>query len=132
MKRYLTTLILWATLLLGELHTFWENSTKKENWILTRYVLMPIQWNVKLVTDEAVYIIIFAAMWFYRKNRVNDTTVLTFILFSIIDTGMYFYNYKTYGFGIVYVLFLVLWVVIYNTYGRRSNTKNGQGVITKT
>lgn len=118
--RYITSILLYASLLLGEVHTLFENaSTKPVNWILFREVPMSLQWNVKMVTDQLWFIFILVAMWFYRPNRINNTTVITFIGYAIIDFAMYFINYKTYEYGIVYTGLLIAWIIIYNlTYDR--------------
>ena len=73
MKRYATTLLLWASLLVGEVHTFWEDSTKSENWIIGEKVEMPIQWNLKYAGDEVIGILIALAIVFYNRNRINET-----------------------------------------------------------
>lgn len=133
MKRYLTSILLWFSLLLSELHTFWENASQKPvNWILKRSVPMSVQWNVKMLTDQIWYILIFVAMFYYKKNRINRTTVITFIFFSLFDTVMYVYNYKTYEYSIVYFLLLITWILIYVYHGKRSRTKERQGIIIET
>lgn len=116
MKKYATTYILTLSLLIGELHTYWEKGVQHvQNWIIARDVPMSIQWNVKLATDQLNYILYFIAAFYYGKtlNLVNKSTVLSFIALSVIDTCMYFYNYKTYGFGIVYILYVCLWIIIF-------------------
>jgi len=147
MKKYLTFILLSSSLLLAELHTFWERKTKienvngvqvqmvkygnewkpikQENWILKLYVPMPVQQNVKMTTDEAWYILIFGIMLVLLKrkdqdNRINRTTIKTFICFAIYDALFYFYNYKTKEYSMVYFLLLVTWIIIYIYDGRRN------------
>lgn len=126
-RTYATTLIIWASLLIGELHTFWENSTRRENWILTKSVVMPMQWNVKYATDQAWFILMAFAIYLYLPNRINRTTALAYALFCIADTFMYFYNYKQEGYGWVYTFLLITWIIIYNHGSRR--TTNRQGIV---
>ena len=126
MKRYLTSILLWFSLLLSELHTFWENASKeKYNWIIDKFRPMTLQWNIKMVTDQLWIILIFVAMLFYDKNRINRTTVLTFICFGIIDTAMYFINYKTYQYSIVYFILTILWVSFYAAQGKKKQVDSG-------
>lgn len=113
MKKYLTTILLAFTLPLGEIHTFWERNTTVQNWIIARNVPMLIHWNVKLFTDQLLFIIIFVAAYFYDRNRINKATIQTFICFSILDSILYFYNYKTYGYGYVYILLPFIWITFY-------------------
>jgi len=120
MRKYLTSILLWFSLLLSELHTFWENASKeKVNWIIGKFRPMTIQWNIKMVTDQLWYILIFVAMLYYERNRINKTTVLTFICFSVIDTAMYFINYKTYQYSIVYFILVILWILFYRAQGKK-------------
>lgn len=127
MGKYLTTVLLWASLIIGEAHTFFEkSSTKPVNWIWTNPRPMSLQWNVKFVSMEICFLLFALAIVVYKRNRINVTTALTMTIFCSIDIVMYFVNYKVYGFGTVYVLTLLIWIIIYNTYGRRFNTQNRQ------
>lgn len=109
-------------MLIGELHTFWENSTEKANWILTREVVMPIQWNVKYATDEVWFVLMAFALYLFRPNRINRTTALAYGVFCMADMFMYFYNYKQEGYGAVYTLLLITWIIIYNYDTRRGGS----------
>lgn len=114
--RYLTTWILFLTIVLGEVHTFWERQEPEvENWIIARYVPMIIQLNVKIAIDQVNFILYFIAAYFYGRypNRINTITIKTFIWFMVIDMGMHFYNYKTYNYGYVYFLLALIWLTLY-------------------
>jgi hypothetical protein len=132
--KYITTYLLAATLLIGELHTFWgkgvisveQNGKKvllrdglpvpKENWILFRSVPMTMQKNVKEAGSELIFILYFIAAWFFAKypNRVNKTTVLTFICFMVMDAAMYFVNFKTWHYGYIYFVIALIWLYLYH------------------
>jgi len=131
MKRYATTLIIWGSLLLSELHTLWEESTASANWILTKNIVMPLQWNVKYVTDEVWFVLIGLSIYYYQPNRINTTTVKAYVGFCIFDLLMYFYNYKQEGYGWGYTLLLISWIIIYNRYGRNTTSKR-QGITFET
>lgn len=116
MRRYATTLIMGLSLLLGELHVFWENgSTETVNWIWADNVPMTVQWNIKYLVAQVNVTLYFLAMYFYcgYDNKVNFATVAAFILFSLVDTLMYLYNFKRYGYGISYLILCVLWILAY-------------------
>lgn len=113
MRKYATSMILAATLPLGELHTFWERDTRVQNWILDRTVPMTIQWNVKYLTDQVWWILVFIAMLLYVENRINKATALSFLVFSVLDLFMYIYNFKTYDYGYVYFIIAIIWIIFY-------------------
>lgn len=114
MKRYLTTLIIGATIIIGEVHTFWEHSSVKPvNWIIARSVPMTLQQNIHIALSELNFILYGFAMLFYVPNRVNKSTAITFISFCILDTLAHFYNYKTYDYWIVYLLLIIVWPLAY-------------------
>lgn len=104
MKQYLTTILLTASVLIGEVHTFWEKlPVKQQNWILTIDRTMAVQWNVKFVSLQVNYILIAVALMYYHKNRLNVTAAAVFVLFQVADFLLYFYNYKTAGYGFIYI-----------------------------
>ncbi len=116
MKPYLTTLILAATLLIGEIHTFWERGIQvKQNWIITRYEPMTIQWNVKFVGEELNWLLFTIAMLFYGRypNRVNRITVGIFIATATLDIVLYFWNFKTVNYHYVYFGMAAAWAILY-------------------
>lgn len=125
MKRYATTWILVISIAIAESHSYVPQryATKKQNWIYSIDRSMEIQWNVKFLSDQINAILFFLAMFFYNRNRVNRTTVVTFIILSIIELGMYFHNYKTLHYGSVYVWTLGIWFALYNQYFIRKSVK---------
>lgn len=130
LKPYKTTLFIWFSLIVGEAHTFFENSKASANWIFNNYVYIPIQWNVKYAGNEIQNVLIALAFLFYRDNKVNKATIKTFLFYYILDLLFYFYNYKRDGYGVVYTLLLIFWIYTYR-YGRINST-NRQGVAIKT
>lgn len=116
MRKYAVTWILFISLLIGEVHTFWEHSKTVSNWILFRYVPLLNQYNVKYTTDQVLFIIYICLPLLWVRNRVNITTVRTFILFNIYDTIMFFWNWKTYDYSAGYSLLIITWVLFYLYY----------------
>lgn len=116
MKSYATSLILASTLLIGEIHTFWEKApVRYENWIIHAYKPMTVQWNVKFVGEEVNWILFMVAMWYFGRypNRVNKITVRVFIAVAIVDLGLYFWNFKTVDYHYVYFCMVIVWAVMY-------------------
>lgn len=124
-RRHKTTCILVLSIVIAESHSYVpaNYAEKKVNWIYSIDRTMEIQWNVKNLSDQIVQILYFLAMFFYNGNRVNKTTVVTFIVLSIIELGMYFHNYKTLHYGSVYVWTLGIWFALYNQYFIRKSVK---------
>lgn len=75
---------------------------------------MPVQWNIKYITDELWFILMAIAILFYIPNRINKATVKAYLVFCVLDLVMYFYNYKQEGYEWMYMILLVSWVWIYN------------------
>lgn len=119
MRKVATTLILALTLTVGELHTYWQGGTTKQNWIISEYRPMLIEWNVKFAAGQLQFIMYFLAWVLYRPNRLNKTTVWAFFWLAIFDTIMYFYNYKLHDFGKIYYWFAAFWALSY--YGKKIN-----------
>lgn len=115
LRMYATTYVLLLTIYLGEVHTFWEkqNPPVIQNWIWRKPTPMSIQWNVKQAVDQLNYILVFVAALLYRKNKVNRTTLKAFIFYCSVDTLMYFYNYKTFDYGYVYLGVGTIWILMY-------------------
>ena len=99
---------------IGELHSYWSNN-KVENWIWKAYRPMAQSWNVYFASQELIIILYFVAWYFWKDNRINHTTVVSFIFLAILDMIMYFYNYKLGGFGLIYFWFIGFWLVAYKT-----------------
>jgi|GEM_PF-3033726 len=117
MRKYLTTILLASTFLIAEIHTFWERSSiAPVNWIYAREVPMSVQWNIKLAGLQLIYIIYGLALLCYVPNRVNRTTAITFTIFCVVDTALYFYNYKTFNYGYVYFFVALFWLVLFYWY----------------
>lgn len=110
------------SVVIAETHSYIpkEDAERKMNWVYSIDRTMELQWNVKFVSDQIVQIAYFLAMVFYRRNKINETTVITFIILCCIDLGMWFHNFKTLHYGSVYVWTLGIWFVVY---GRQSIRK---------
>jgi hypothetical protein len=112
-RKYLTTLFIALSFLVSEAHTFWHNTRDVQNWIICRYVPMELHWNIKYAGDQVVWILIAAALLTYIPNRVNKTSARIFLIWTIIDTLLYFINYKQGPYGLAYFGLAGLWLVLY-------------------
>jgi hypothetical protein len=124
LKEHKSSLLIWLSLIIGELHTLFEQSSNTANWILNNKVVMTIQWNLKYAGDEVQGLLLALAILFFRRNKFNITTAKAFVFFYIIDTLFYFYNYKRDGYGWTYTLTLIAWILIYN-HGNKSTDRQG-------
>lgn len=133
MIKYATTIILGITLFLGELHTFWEHPeeyrngvlyqkidgewqvAKKVNWIITKDEPMTMQWNVKMVCDEIIVVLYIIAAFFFGKypNRFNKATIIIFIQVAAIDVGLYFWDFKTENYHLVYFCIAITYFITF-------------------
>jgi len=114
MRKYLTAILLSFSLLVSEVHTFWEGGAiRMQNWILKVDRTMALQWNIKFVCMQAQGIIVALSLFYYHSNRVNKTAAAAFVFYNIADTILYFYNYKLYGYGYVYLLIVVFGIFYY-------------------
>lgn len=111
MRRYATTILLMLTLPMGEAWHFWAKDTRVVDWFYAHSQPMPIQWYVKQVADQLSVITYFIAWILYIPNRTNKSTVMAFVLLAVFDTFLYFYNYKTNGYGPAYVWFIGFWLL---------------------
>lgn len=114
-KKYLTTWLLVLSIVISESHSYVPDkyAEKKGNWIYSIDRPMELQWNIKFLSDEINMILYGVAMFFFKRNRINETTVITFIFLCCIGLGMYFHNFKTLHYGSVYVWTLGIWFVVH-------------------
>lgn len=113
MRNNWSTIILVLTLPLGELHTFWANDTTVQNWIITEYIPMTVQWNIKFSAQELSVFAYFWAWVLWKENKVNRTTRMAFLWLAVMNVLLYFYNYKLGGFGKIYYWFAAFWIIVY-------------------
>lgn len=114
MRKYGTTLILILSIVIAESYSYaGKYAMVKQNWIYSVDRTMELQWNLKYAADQVNAILYFIAMFLYNKNRINKTTVVTFIILCFIDLVMYFHNFKTLHYGSVYVWTFIIWVILY-------------------
>lgn len=121
MRKYLPTILISSVMLIAELHRYFPDSADSvRNWIIGVHRPMTTAWNVKLLCDQVALICYAAAMLTWVNNRMNRTTAWAFLLWTVMDMAMYFYNYKTGLYGAVYFWYGIFWFAIYYTQELRS------------
>lgn len=121
MRRYAATILLSLTLFIGEVHTYWEGRPlRPQNWIWKVSREMPLQWNIKYASDQLSFILIALAFVVYVPNRVNKATAIAFFYFAVLSGFLYFYNYKTLGYGWIYICFVIVWFLAFFRHKNRN------------
>lgn len=123
MRKYLSSILLALTLPVGELHRFWINDTRIQNWIIAVPRPMLISWNMKYLEGEIIPIMYFAAWMLWQPNKVNRTTVAAMFCIACFDLLLYFYNYKVSGFGSVYFWFIGFWLIAYKFWKHNNKSR---------
>ncbi len=127
MRKNLTTWLIILTLLIGELHTLpFFSDEKVENWILRAFKPMTQVWNMTYLEWQIKAPLYFLAFRFWRPNKINRTTITAMLFAGIVDTIMYFYDFKKpMYYGSFYVWLALFWFLVY--YWRTD-----RGVVVKT
>lgn len=112
MRRYASAIVFVLIMVTGELHRYFSLS-HTSNWILHANRPMSDAWNVKFAGLQLMYILYPLAALLWHNNYINKATAITFVVFAVMDTLMYFWNYKTAGYGVVYLWYMVIWVLVY-------------------
>ncbi len=114
MRKYAATWLLVLSIFIAESHSYaGKYAMLKQNWIWAIDRTMELQWNLKYLADQINAIIYFFAMYFYIPNKVNRTTVISFIILCFVDLAMWFHNYKTLYYGSIYLWLSLFWVIIF-------------------
>lgn len=112
--RYSTTWILIFSIFVAESHSCLGSKGSVEyNWGWTVNWTMEMQWYVKYLSEEVNSILYFTAMFLYAPNKINQTTVLSFIILCFADLFMWIHNFKTLSYGSVYVWLIVVWGLLF-------------------
>lgn len=131
--RYLATYLFAASLLIGELHTFFGigvysvqvegkavqyrdgKPVEKTSWHLFRTIERTPQNNVKHICDQVNFILYALMMLLVLRypNRVNKAAAITLLFYSFIDMAMWWVNGKTHYYGYVYFLLPFIYFYTY-------------------
>lgn len=117
MRKNMTTWVLLATILFGELHTlpmFSDDPLKLENWIWKAYKPMTQSWNMAYLEMQIKIPLYFFSFLLWKPTKVNKTTIRTFFYAGCLDVFLYLYNFKDpLFFGSFYVWMAAIWILVY-------------------
>jgi len=66
---------------------------------------MTTAWNLKYAGLQVVVIMYFVAWLLYKPSKFNRIMVRAFFLLAILDTVLYFWDFKLHDYGSVYYWF---------------------------
>jgi len=107
-RKLMPIFLLCLTYFVGEAHTFWQNDTTVQNWILFAYKPMTVQWNVKYLSEEIINVMVVVAFSMMLKNGWNKyygVTATIYLTYRLLDVVFYFATFKTYNY---YWIFLII------------------------
>lgn len=120
MRTYATSILLWASLIINEAHTLFS----PDYGLLKMYAnvqvnfhgfTFPIQWFAWLISNSIWGVLIGSAVLLYKENKINRAAVRAYFTFCVIDTFMFFYNYKQHDYAAIYT---VLFASVFFFYGQ--------------
>lgn len=107
------TIFILSIYLIGQLYEYYNGNGIKVDWWPAydptnaegKYSPMPQSWAVKFLCEEINWIIITVITWFAIVFKGDKKRLLisiyVMIIWRCIDLGVWFYNFKTYGYGYV-------------------------------
>lgn len=108
-------LLIYSSFIIAELHRFFGDRI-----VTVGGVSMPLNWAVKYTCDQAVYVMLAAALLTFTRTRANITAAKVFFSWTIIDAISYFYNYKQREYWHVYAILLIL-IIFFSSHEKRNN-----------
>lgn len=107
-----------ATIPIGEIHTFWEGTKKSWNHVLfyTFSFNYSLQWYIKDQCEMVKWVLVSIIIYRFSKftqDKLLISFALTYVFWQFYDILMYWINYKTFGYGFVYLALLLTWTLIY-------------------
>lgn len=101
----------------AELHTFWERSSIAGKWIYDYPWSEPMRLQ-NYVNDNAgmvnwILISVFAFRLGKRPTAFSFWLLSLFIVWKCVNVPLYWYNYRTFGYGWVYVGLAALGAITY-------------------
>lgn len=74
---------------------------------------MTLNWNVWFVGVNTQILVLMLAIRFWKRNKHNIITLRVFTYFGIIDYFLYFYNWKTYDYGEIYLWMIAAYFLMF-------------------
>ena len=84
---------------------------------------MSIGWNIKYAASQFQFIIIALMVITYarERNKVNKVSVFVFLLWTVLDTVVYFFNFKQFEYHIMYIFLPLAWFSFYYWKGKKAD-----------
>lgn len=115
MRRYLSGLFIALIVFVAEIPAWIPHDPSiQENWILYDYVPMSFAWNIRFVVSQLQFIFAAAALLVFTPSRFNTAAAFMFFCYCVLDSIMYFYNYKREHYWIVYPVIIIIFLLHYN------------------
>jgi hypothetical protein len=106
-----------AIVLLGELHTFWEHSSTYGKWILIYPWQHPIHIQNYIYENASMvnWVLFSTFAWRIGKSPTPFSFWLLglFIVWKSVNIPFYWYNYRTFGYGWVYIGLIAIGIITY-------------------
>lgn len=115
--------IMACIVVLGEVHTFWEKSDIAGKWIYDYPWEFPIRLQ-NYVSDNAgminwILLSVFAYRLGKRPTNFSFWLLSLFIIWKAVNIPFYWYNYRTFGYGWVYVGLILVGALTYKRFNKR-------------
>lgn len=109
--------------ILGEVHTFWEKSSIAGKWIYIYPWRDPMRLQ-NYIYDNAVMINwLLISLYTYRIGKrptaFSFWLLNLFIIWKFINIPLYWYNYRTFGYGWVYFGLVVVGLITYRMFVKK-------------
>lgn len=115
-------IIMGSMVLLAEVHTFWEHSDIAGKWIYDYPWESPIRLQ-NYVSDNAgminlLLISVFAYRIGKRPTNFSFWLLTLFIIWKAVNIPFYWYNYRTFGYGWVYIGLIITGALTYKKFNK--------------
>lgn len=115
MRKWLPAVLIAACIIVAEIPAFIPcDPDYLVSWNYKGYVPMSVAWNLKYLAGQLQFIFVAAALMLYTHSRVNKSAAVMFFVYCVLDTIMYFYNYKQEHYWVVYPAIIITFVLHYN------------------
>lgn len=120
------TFFIVAIYLIGQLYERYDGNSVSVHWWISDDRTMPQSWAVKFLCEEIKWFMLCCfslfAITFKGDRKRLLISVYVLIIWSLIDIAVWFYNFKTYGYG--YVIGFVMLIEMYWQHRYNKKIKN--------
>lgn len=106
-----------AIVLLGEIHVFWEHSSTSGKWIYIYPWENPLRLQDYIHQNASMINWILFSTFAYRlgkhPTRIGFWLLGLFIVWKSVNIPLFWYNYRTFGYGWVYIGLVIIGIITY-------------------